>query len=77
MVSRGTHGVFAYMREYEKKILCIALNFTKNTQTLNAGHRGQWKILFSTHRTSYEHFTSLHFKLYPFEASLIEKIGEL
>ncbi len=76
-VSRGTQGVFAYIREYEKKILCITLNFSNKPQTLSAGHRGQWKVLFSTHRSGYEHFTHLHFKLYPYEASIIEKIGEL
>jgi alpha-glucosidase len=76
-VSKGTTGVFAYIREYENEMLCIVLNFAKKPQTLNAGMHGQWKVLFSTHRSSNEHFVSLHYKLYPFEASIIEKIGAL
>lgn len=76
-VSKGLYGILAYIREYKEETICVVLNFTKKPQTLNAGHRGQWKVLFSTHRTPNEHFVSLHFKLYPYEASIIEKIGIL
>ncbi|MFH0976382.1 MAG: alpha-glucosidase [Spirochaetota bacterium] len=77
IASKGMHGIFAYIREYKKETLCIALNFTRKSVSLNAGHKGQWKVVFSTHRSSREHFTHLHYKLYPFEATIIEKIGEL
>jgi len=77
VIAKGNTGIFTYLREHEKQILCVLLNFTKKQQTLNAGHRGQWKVLFSTHRSVYEHFAHLHVRLYPFEATIIEKIGDL
>jgi alpha-glucosidase len=75
--AKGLHGILAYFREFGNETVCIALNFTKKSAVLNAGHKGQWKVVFSTHRTSQEHFSRLHFEMYPFEASIIEKIGEL
>ena len=77
VLSKGSTGVLAYLREYEKQTLCITLNFSGKSQSLSAGMQGQWKVIFSTHRTVYEHFVSLHFKMYPYEASIIERIGDL
>ena len=69
--------MLSYLREYGDDMVCVALNFTPRPQTMSAGHRGQWKVLFSTHRSTYEHFISLHFTMYPYEATIIEKIGDL
>ncbi len=76
-VIKGLNGVLAYLRESGNETICIALNFTKKIVSLNAGHRAQWKVIFSTHSPDTEHFTRLHFKMYPFEATIIQKIGEL
>ncbi len=76
-LTRGITGVLSYLRKSGDDIVCVALNFTSKPQLMNAGHRGQWKVLFSTHRTSREHFIELRLTLYPYEATIIEKIGEL
>ncbi len=75
--SKGHHGVISYMRKYEDETLYVVLNFTDQRKRVNDGKQGQWKVLLSTHRSSFEHFAELSFELYPYEATMIEKIGEL
>jgi alpha-glucosidase len=76
-LAKGAAGVLAYLREYGRERICVVLNFTKKNREFSAGNPGQWKVVYSTHRSEYEHFVELRFQLYPFEASVIEKIGEL
>lgn len=75
--SRGHNGVISYLRKHENETIYIVLNFTNKRKRVNDGKRGQWKVLLSTHRRSFEHFAELSFELYPYEATMIEKIGEL
>jgi alpha-glucosidase len=76
-ISKGLNGLLAYIREYEGSTCCVILNFTDGNQVLNAGNRGQWKTVVSTHRGANEHFIDLHFTVRPYEATVIEKIGDL
>lgn len=76
-VIRGRGDVLAYFRTYEKEIIFVALNFSAGSRKVRAGHRGQWRVILSTHRTKFEHFTELDFELLPNEATIIKKIGDL
>ncbi|TAL35482.1 MAG: alpha-glucosidase [Spirochaetes bacterium] len=74
---KGLKGIFAFTRTYREEKLCVVLNFTRGSTEFHAGKPGQWKVLFSTHRSSREHFTELRMRMYPYEGTILEKIGEL
>ena len=76
-VIKGMNGVVAYFRVYDREKFFVALNFSVNEKKIHAGESGQWKVMFSTHRTDFEHFTSLSMILSPYEATVIMRIGEL
>jgi alpha-glucosidase len=76
-VLRGTSGVIAYFREYDNQKIFVVLNFTGKGKTIRGGHRGQWKVLLSTHRFTNEHMVNLNMRLHPYEATIIERIGGL
>jgi alpha-glucosidase len=75
---KGRHGVIAYFRENEQFRIFIVLNFLNKTRRMHIhGKKGQWKVLFSTHRSVREHFSRLEMTLYPYEATVLEQIGDL
>jgi alpha-glucosidase len=75
---KGRHGVIAFMRELDKSCIFVVLNFLNKPRHVHVrGKKGQWKVLFSTHRSAREHFSRLDVKLYPYEATVLEKIGDL
>lgn len=74
---KGYGNVLAYFRVYNSETIFISLNFSSKEKTIHGGESGQWKVLFSTHRTVFEHFTSLDMTLQPYEATILMKIGEL
>jgi alpha-glucosidase len=76
-VMKGFKGVLAYLRIYGDERFFIALNFSSREKRVHAEERGQWRVMFSTHRTRYEHFTSLNITLAPYEAMIVMRIGEL
>jgi alpha-glucosidase len=76
-VMKGFKGVLAYLRIYGDERFFIALNFSSKEKRVHAEERGQWRVMFSTHRTRYEHFTSLNITLAPYEAMIVMRIGEL
>ncbi len=76
-VVKGINNVLAYLRIFEKEKIFVALNFSPETKTVNAGDGAQWRVLFSTHRTIFEHFTSLNITLQPYEALIVFRIGDL
>ncbi|MBN2080099.1 MAG: alpha-glucosidase [Spirochaetes bacterium] len=76
-VVKGHRGVLAYYRTHGKETVFVALNFSDRPRRLHLRHRGQWKVLLSTHRFVNTHFTSLEFTLSPCEATVLKKIGDL
>ncbi len=76
-VIRGFSNVLAYFRTHGDESFFIALNFSSKERSVHAGHPGQWRVMLSTHRTRYEHFTSLKITLAPYEATVLMKIGDL
>ncbi len=76
-VIKGHDGVIAYFREYENERLFVVLNFSAKWKKVNSHTRGQWKVLFSTHRFIHEHFIELSMVLAPYEATIIEWLGGL
>ena len=76
-VIKGRGDVLAYFRTFEKEMIFVALNFSTGRRRVRAGQRGQWRVILSTHRTKFEHFTELDFELLPNEATIIKKIGDL
>jgi alpha-glucosidase len=73
----GYRGVLAYLREYNKETVCIALNFKKSERHMRVHYRGQWKVLLSTHKAKNKYFTDLHFVLMPYEATVLRLMGGL
>ena len=69
--------VYFNLRKYYDENFFIALNFSSNVKKIHAGERGQWRVMFSTHRTPREHFASLTMTLSPYEATVVMRIGEL
>lgn len=76
-VIKGFKNVLAYFRELGDEKFFIVLNFSAKEKNIHAGERGQWRVIFSTHRTVREHFTSLSITLAPYEATIVMRIGEL
>lgn len=76
-VIKGLNNVLAYFRIYKEEKFFVVLNFSSKEKKIHAGESGQWKVMFSTHRTGFEHFTSLNITLAPYEATVIMRIGEL
>ncbi len=74
---RGFHNVLAYYRKSEKETIFVVLNFSSGERKISVSNRGQWRVLFSTHRTSSEHLTDLRMTLFPYESTVIKKIGTL
>ncbi|HPR36550.1 MAG TPA: alpha-glucosidase [Spirochaetota bacterium] len=74
---KGFNSTLGYFRRYEDELFFIILNFAGKERSVHAGERGQWRVMFSTHRTSREHFTSLTMTLAPYEATVLMRIGEL
>jgi alpha-glucosidase len=76
-INKGHNGVISYLRKYENEEVFVVLNFTNKIHQISNGRSGQWKVLLSTHRSTFEHFAELSMTLYPYEATIIEKIGDL
>ncbi len=74
---KGFNNTLGYFRSYEDELFFIVLNFSGKERSVHAGGRGQWRVMFSTHRTVREHFTSLSMTLAPYEATVVLRIGEL
>ncbi len=73
----GFKNVLAYFRVHGDEKFFIVLNFSGKEKHINAGNTGQWRVMLSTHRTRYEHFTSLKITLAPYEATVIKWMGKL
>lgn len=76
-VIKGRRGVIAYYRTAGTETVFVALNFTAKEKHFHIRDRGQWKVCVSTHRSSREHFTDLDITLRPYEATILERIGDL
>jgi glycosidase len=76
-VLKGHHGMLGYYRRHGVQTIFVVLNFTGKARRVHIHDRGQWKVLLSTHLSVNTHFTSLDFSLSPYEATVLEKIGEL
>lgn len=76
-VKKGLNGVLGYLRVFGDEKFFIALNFSSKEKRVHAEERGQWRVMFSTHRTRYEHFTSLNLTIAPYEAMIVMRIGDL
>jgi glycosidase len=74
-VIEGERGCIAYMRLHEDERLFVIMNFSDHAVRVDRGERAQWKVISSTHKFINEHFTALHFKLAPYEATILECIG--
>jgi len=74
---KGRNNLLAYFRIHDNEKFFIVLNFSSGERKIRLGERGQWKVMFSTHRTGYEHFTSLDMTLAPYEATVVMRIGAL
>jgi len=55
----------------------MLLNFNDHATHIHHHYEAQWKVLFSTHRSRFEHFADLRIDCYPFEATILQKIGDL
>ncbi|HEY1405204.1 MAG TPA: alpha-glucosidase [Spirochaetota bacterium] len=76
-VIKGHRGVIGYYRTYKNDVIFVALNFSAKRRKVHIRDHAQWKVCGSTHRSSREHFTDLKFEMAPYEATVIERIGEL
>lgn len=76
-VIRGFNNVLAYFRVYENEKFFVVLNFSSKEKRISTGYRDQWRVMLSTHRTRYVHFTSLDMTLAPYEATIVMRIGSL
>lgn len=76
-VIRGFNNVLAWFRAYGNEKFFIVLNFSSKEKKIKTGHRDQWRVMISSHRTRYEHFTSLDMVLAPYEATVVMRIGGL
>ncbi len=76
-LEKGKHGIFAYLCKTDQETLCIILNFNNNPTMLNHRYEAQWKVLYSTHRSKFEHFADLRMQCYPYEATILQKVGDL
>ncbi len=74
---KGKHGILVYLRKNDYETLCIILNFTNSPTLLNYRYEAQWKVLYSTHRSRFEHFADLRIQCYPYEATILQKVGDL
>jgi alpha-glucosidase len=72
---RGLRGVMGYYRIHGESVIFVILNFTGENRHVHVPHRGQWQVLFSTHRFIRHHITDLELRLSPFEATVLEKNG--
>lgn len=75
--AKGRRGVIAYYRDNGLESACIILNFDSKERRINLHKKGQWKVAQSTHRSVYEHFSRIDMCMYPYEATVLIKIGEL
>jgi alpha-glucosidase len=73
----GLPGIYAYYRIHGKEKIFVALNFTGKRKKIYQRDRGQWSVLFSTHRHKRSFETDLSFQLMPYEASVFEFKGDL
>lgn len=76
-ILKGRQGVLAYIRQTNQETVCIILNFNNHPVSIHYHLEAQWKVLFSTHRSKFEHFADIRLKCYPFEATILQKLGEL
>jgi len=74
---KGKNGIIAYIRKADSETLCMLLNFNDHATHIHHHYEAQWKVLFSTHRSRFEHFADLRIDCYPFEATILQKIGDL
>jgi hypothetical protein len=74
---KGAGEIIAYTREYQDQKIFIALNFSDKQKKLSLKNRGQWRVISSTHKFVNEHFTDLDFGLMPYEATIVQRIGDL
>ncbi|MBN2040128.1 MAG: alpha-glucosidase [Spirochaetes bacterium] len=76
-VLKGYDGIIAYFRKFQDETIFIVLNFSNKRKKVQLHYRGQWKVLFSTHKFIHEHFIELSFKISPYEATMIKRLGDL
>ncbi len=76
-IEKGRNGILAYIRRSDDETLCIILNFNHRSTLLHYHYEAQWKVLYSTHRSKFEHFADLRLQCYPYEATILKKIGDL
>jgi alpha-glucosidase len=76
-VIKGLNGVIAYYRSTDNEKVFVALNFTGKEKRIHIRDRAQWRVIHSTHRSSRVHFSDLEFVLFPYEAMVIGRIGDL
>ena len=76
-ILKGHRGILAYRKKYGQDKIYVFLNFTAKHKTVILGKRAQWRVVVSTHRPSTFHLTRFDFTLAPYEATVIEKIGNL
>jgi alpha-glucosidase len=75
--AKGKRGVIAYFRTGGDGTVCVLLNFESRERQINLHQKGQWQVGLSTHRSEREHFTRIDLTLYPYEATILVKIGDL
>jgi alpha-glucosidase len=75
--AKGRRGIIAYYRNNDSESICVLLNFDDKEHRANLHKKGQWKVALSTHRSVYEHFSRIDVMMYPYEATVLVKIGDL
>jgi len=74
---KGVDSIIAYTRECEEQKIFVVLNFSNGVRKLTLNDRGQWRVISSTHKFVNEHFTDIDFKVMPYEATIVQRIGAL
>ncbi len=74
---KGKRDVISYLRAFSNRKICVVLNLSGGERKFRISDRGQWKVIFSTHKPNNRFFTDLHFQLAPYEATLVERVGEI
>lgn len=72
----GKDGIFSYYRlgkSGEERIV-VFLNFTAKKKKIHTQEKGNWKIIFSTHKPLQEEYISINFNIMPYEVSVFEEV---
>lgn len=76
MLQDGKEGVLSYYRfgaAGEDRIL-VFLNFSDRKINVHTQEKGNWKIIFSTHKPLLEEYISINFNIMPYEVSVFEEV---